>query len=192
MRNSLLLPPVCALGIALAPAEARAHTPSWTGLAEELAEALAEMNFHSQLQVGVAAMLASGLRPGGMELRGTVNVHGFGASVGARYEPYPSGVGVLASLGLELRPLALAEINFFRALDPYVWVGGEIGGGSRGFRLAQDVGLGLDIGLFSRVDSNRENLHPALTLRYQYRAVQTPDDLPSHLLHIGGALRIVE
>ncbi|AUX44145.1 uncharacterized protein SOCE26_056070 [Sorangium cellulosum] len=57
--------------------------------------------------------------------------------------------------------------------------------------MTQTVGLGLDVGLFSRPDSNRETLHPALTLRYQLRTVQTPADLPTHLFHLGGALRIV-
>ena len=192
MQASWVLAVFAGLGVALAMGDARADTrPSLAPLGEAIAKAIANLNFHSQLQVGAAGVLADGRRSGGMELRGSLNMAGVGGSLGGRVEPYPSGKGGLGFVDLELRPLPLAGLNFYRVLDPYVCAGGEIGGGSRGFRAAQTIGLGLDIGLFARADSNKVTRHPAFTLRYQFRTIQTPADLPRHLLHVGGAFRLV-
>ena len=46
------------------------------------------------------------------------------------------------------------------------------------------------LGLFGRPDTNRESLHPVIAIRYQLRTIQTQPDLPRHLLHVGGALRL--
>src|SRR5580693_8837331 len=99
MRQPLvLLPALVALGLALAPAKVRADAwPTFAGVKPF------DLNFYSQVQVGAAGVLAGGPKPGGMELRAALNVGGIGASAGGRYEPYPSGGGLLGFLDVELR-----------------------------------------------------------------------------------------
>lgn len=191
VRPSRIVPALAALAVTLAAAPARADRwPDLRPLAEAVVEAIRAMNFYSQLQIGAFAVLGSGPRPDGVGARAGFNALGFGASLGGRYEPYPAGGGGLGSLDLEFRPLPFFQQNIYRTFDPYLCAGGEIGFGSLGFRAAQTVGVGLDIGLFGRPDTSRASVHPVLALRYQFRTIQTQPELPDHLLHVGGALRL--
>ncbi len=174
----------------LAPVEARA-SESMPGLGEAIVQAMNDFSLNSQFQIGAAGVMTGGPRFGGTELRATLTMVGIGGSLGGRFETYPhGGQGGLGFVDLQLRPVG-ALSQFYRILDPYLSVGGELGGGSRGLRAAQTLGVGLDIGLFGGKKSNPSGMHPAITLRYQFRTVQTPDDLPSHLVHLGASFRTV-
>lgn len=181
----------CALcAVSLAPRPARAEPDPITVVAQAAVEAFLNLNFYSQVQAGLFAVSADGLHPGGAGARVAANVLGFGGSVGARTEHTAAGPGGLFLLDFEVRPLPFFRKNIYRTVDPFVSTGLELGGGPVGFRAAQTLGGGLDLGLFGRPDSNRETLHPSLSIRYQYRLWQVPDTMPDHLVLVGASTRI--
>lgn len=182
----------CALfGAWLAPSPARAEADLFGATLQAAAEAILELNFHSQLQAGLFAVAANDFRPGGAGLRVSGNGAGYGISVGGQMERYAGGAGALGLADFELRPLPLLKKNLYRVVDPFVTAGLELGGGDRGFRASQTFGAGVDLGLFSHPESNRENIHPVISIRYVFRLWQFPDDLPQHLIMIGAATRLV-
>jgi hypothetical protein len=179
------------LAATLSASPARAEPDLFVETLRAVGEAIQELNFYSQLQAGLFAVAANDLRAGGVGARLGMNAVGFGGSLGGRVERYPGGAGGLVLADFEFRPLPFLKKNLYRAVDPFLSAGLEAGGGDRGPRATQTLGLGVDIGLFSRPGSNRENAHPVLTLRYQYRLWQIPSDLPQHLFLIGAASRLV-
>lgn len=188
--RSRLLSGCVLCAIALAPRPARAEPDPITAVAQAAVHAFLNLNFYSQVQAGLFAVATEDLRPGGAGARVSANVFGFGGSVGARTEHTASGPGGLFLLDFEVRPLPFFQKNIYRTVDPFVSTGLELGGGPLGFRAGQTLGAGIDFGLFARPDSNRETLHPALSIRYQYRLWQVPDTLPDHLILVGASTRI--
>lgn len=186
--------------LALTASPARAEPNLFAETIKAAAEALQEMNFFAQEQAGFYAISADDLRPGGLGVRFGGSVRGIGVGLGFALETYRgaplgvadrSGAGGLGRLDVEFRPLPFLENNFYRVLDPYVFSAAEIGGGDLSFRAGQTIGAGLDVGLFSRPDTSRATVHPALTFRYEYRLWQVPEPLPHHLLSIGAVTRVV-
>lgn len=177
--------------LALAPATARAEADPFVMVLQATAEALSNLNFYSQVQAGLFAVSADDLRPGGIGARVVGNGQGFGLSLGAEVERYRAGVGGLALVDFEFRPLPFLRKNIYRVVDPFAIGGLEIGGGALGFRATQTIGAGVDLGLFGRPDTNRESVHPVFSIRYLFRPWQVPGDLPQHLVLVGASTRIV-
>ncbi len=145
-----------------------------------------EMTFYSQAQLGLSGALADWERPGGVSLRASMSFFGFGAAGSLRFESAGAQRSGALGLGAQLRPLGLMQTKLYRYIDPFVSLGGEIGGGDGGLRAAGYVGAGCDVALFPD-----EELHPALVLEYQVRPLRTPSDMPAQLLEVGAAIRSV-
>lgn len=169
----------------MSPSAARAHDPL-NGLGPAIVEALNEMTFYSQAQLGLTGALADWERPGGMSLRASMSFFGIGAAGSLRFEPDGSSTSGSLGLGGQLRPLGLAQTKLYRDIDPFVSLGGEIGGGDDGLRAAGYVGAGCDVALFPA-----EEFHPVFVLEYQVRPLRTSPDMPAQLLHVGAAMRSV-
>lgn len=173
-------------------AHASESAPQFGGVLRAAAQAIANLYFYSQVQIGSAAVVADAQRPGGMSVRGSLSVVGLGAQGWFRYEqdllaPTQSvRRGALGGAAFEFRPVPFAQSRWHRFVDPHVAAGFELGGGAGAFRATSSIAAGLDIGLMPWLDE-----HPALTLQYQWRPLQTPDDYATHLLQFGMAWRIV-
>lgn len=154
-------------------------------LGQAVAEAITSFTLYSQGQIGLAGTVQDFRSPGGISLRSSITFYGLGLAAALRYERIGGRHGGVFALGGQLRPLGLLENRLYRRLDPFVSLGGEIGGDEASVRGSGVVGVGCDLALFDRKDG------PALTLEYQIRPLRYPDDTPLHLLHVGAAFRSV-
>lgn len=152
--------------------------------------AIAQMHFYGQAHAAVVTTLVDGQHPGGVGVEASESLMGIGVSVALRYERDPLGPtepvreGVLGSAAFELRPVALAQSDLHRLLDPHLAVGFAVGGAHEQLRAAVELGVGLDVGLMPWLEQ-----HPALTLQYRLRPLQHPSDYALHHLQIGTAWR---
>jgi hypothetical protein len=110
---------------------------------------------------------------------------GIGLAAALRYEHVAGVSGADLSIAAQLRPLALAESRVYRIFDPFMTLGGELGGG--GVRGALVAGGGFDLSLFPGLAT-----HPAITVDYQVRPLRAPADLPLQMFQVGPTLRWVE
>lgn len=170
----------------LAPATASASDPAagFGGLGSAVVEALNDLNFYSQGQIGAAAAVSDWEQPGGVSLRASMSILGIGAAAAIRYERVGGRGGGVLALGGQLRPLGLLKMNIYRRIDPFVSLGGEIGGERDALRACGYIGAGLDLALFPDEDP-----HPAFVLEYQLRPLRTPSDTPLQIVHLGAAMR---
>ena len=153
---------------------------------EATAEALRDLRFWSQGEIGAAGALTDWQHPGGASLRASFSIRGVGFATALRYERIADAHGGVFALGARFRPLAFAHVDLYRRIDPFLGLGGEIGGDEKGFRAAGTVSGGFDLALFT--DSKG---HPALTFEYELRPLKHPSSTPLQILHIGGAFRSV-
>jgi hypothetical protein len=170
----------------LAPAAASASDPAAAlgALGAAVVEALSEMTFYSQGQIGAAAAVSDWGQPGGVSLRASMSLFGIGVAGAIRYERVGGRDGGGLALGGQLRPLGLLEMKIYRRIDPFLSLGAEVGGERDLFRASGYVGAGLDVALFPDEDP-----HPAFVLEYQLRPLRTPSDTPLQILHLGAAMR---
>jgi hypothetical protein len=180
-RRLLAAAAIPALLVAPSAARAEAH-PSLLGPGDFKFH----LRFYTQAHVGTAAALADWKHPGGIALRGGFSLLGLGLAAALRFERVAGAPGTELSLAAQLRPLALAESRVYRIFDPFVSLGGELGGGG-GARGAMVTGGGFDIALFPGLAT-----HPAITVDYQVRPLRTPADLPRQLFQVGPTLRWVD
>jgi hypothetical protein len=165
-------------------ASASDSAPGFSGLGSAVVEALNEMTFYSQGQIGAAAAVSDWSQPGGVSLRASVSLLGIGVAAAVRFERVGGRDGGVLALGGQLRPFGLLKMKIYRRLDPFISLGGEIGSESDLLRAAGYVGAGMDIALFPDEDP-----HPAFVLEYQLRPLRTPSDTPLQILHLGAAMR---
>ena len=144
------------------------------------------MSFWSQGEIGAAGAITDWQHPGGASLRASFSIRGVGFATALRYERIVGAHGGVFALGARFRPLAFAHIDLYRRIDPFLGLGGEIGGDERGVRAAGTVSGGFDFALFT--DSKG---HPALTFEYELRPLKHPSSTPLQILHVGGAFRSV-
>jgi hypothetical protein len=175
-----------ALSLLLTSTAARADAGmSFGPIVEATAEALREMRFWSQGEIGAAGAITDWHHPGGVSLRGSISLEGFGLATALRYERIAGAHGGVFALGGRFRPLAFAHVDLYRRFDPFLGIGGEIGGDQAGFRAAGTVSGGFDLALFG----DTPKMHPALTFEYELRPLRFPSATPLQILHIGGAFR---
>jgi len=170
----------------LAPAAASASDPAaaFDSLGVAVIEALTKMTFYSQGQIGAAAAVSDWGQPGGVSLRASMSLFGIGGAAAIRFERVGGRDGGVLALGGQLRPFGLLKMKIYRRIDPFISLGGEVGGERDLFRASGYVGAGLDVALFPD-----EEPHPAFVLEYQIRPLRTPSDTPLQLLHLGAAMR---
>lgn len=182
---SKVLSAAAALSLFLASAPARADAGMSLGpIIEATAEALRDLRFWSQGEIGAAGALSDWHHPGGVSLRASLSIEGFGVAAALRYERIAAAHGGVLALGGRFRPLAFAHVDRYRHFDPFIGIGGEIGGDQAGFRAAGTVSGGFDLALF-----DDPKMHPALTFEYELRPLKFPSATPLQILHIGGAFR---
>ena len=175
--------------LALLLAESPARADGWTSfspLAEATAEALKDLRFWSQGEIGAAGAITDWQHPGGVSLRAAFSIRGVGFATALRYERIDGAHGGVVALGARFRPLAFAHVDLYRRFDPFLGLGGEIGGDEKGFRAAGTVSGGFDLALFTESKG-----HPALTFEYELRPLKLPSSTPFQILHLGGAFRSV-
>lgn len=170
--------------LASSAASASDSAPAFSALGSAVVEGLKEMTFYSQAQIGAAAAVSDWSQPGGVSLRASLTVFGIGAAAAIRLERVGGRDGGVLALGGQLRPFGLLKMKIYRQIDPFISLGGEIGGENDLLRAAGYVGAGLDIPLFPDEDP-----HPAFVLEYQLRPFRTPSDTPLQILHLGAAMR---
>jgi len=186
-RARRLLAAASASAALLIPAAASASDPSgMSALGPAIVEALNEFTLYSQAQFGLAGALGDWAHPGGMSLRTSISFVGFGAAAALRYERISGRHGAALALGGQLRLLGALEMKLYQSIDPFVSLGGEIGGDSDAIRASGYLGAGCDVALFPS-----HEFHPALVFEYQIRPLRTPSDMPLQLLHLGAAIRSV-
>lgn len=175
---------VAAALLAPAAASASKSAPAFTGLGSAIVEALNALRFWGQAQIGAAAAISDWEHPGGVSLRASMSVRGIGLAGAIRYEQVEGRGGGVLALGGQLRPLAFAHMTTYERVDPFLSVGGEIGGEQDALRAGLYVGAGLDFALFPEEDAQ-----PTLVLEYQLRPLRAPSDTPLQILHLGAAMR---
>ena len=133
-------------------------------------------------------------RLGGIETRGALSLMSVGTAVSAGFErvtDHPGGIlyGGYIGLAPQWRPVALIDKHIFPYFDPYIELGGRVGGIGSGddvfFRAALITGAGIDIGFAE------DEFHPMLTIGYRLEPLRHPDDL-DHVLLIGAGVRIAD
>jgi hypothetical protein len=176
----------CAVIALLAPAAASASDPAagFSALGPAVVEALKELTFYGQGQIGAAAAVSDWGQPGGVSLRASMSVIGVGIAGAIRYERVGGRDGVALALAGQLRPFGLLEMKVYRRIDPFISLGGEVGGERERLRALGYIGAGIDLALFPDEDP-----HPALVLEYQIRPLRAPSDTPLQILHVGAAMR---
>jgi len=181
-----ILAAAATFAVLLCPAAASASDPAaaFTGLGSAIVQALNELRFWGQAQIGTAAAISDWKDPGGVSLRGSMSIKGFGLAAALRYERVGGRDGGVLALGGQLRPLALLEIKAYERIDPFLSLGGELGGEHDGIRACAYAGAGLDFALFPHHDAQ-----PTLVLEYQLRPLRAPSDTPLQILHLGAAMR---
>lgn len=170
----------------LSPAAASASdsAPAFTALGSAVVEALNELRFWGQAQIGAAGAISDWAEPGGVSLRASMSVRGIGLAGALRYEQVEGRDGGVLALGGQFRPLAFAQMTAYERIDPFLSLGGEVGGERDALRADLYAGAGLDFVLFPEEDAQ-----PALVLEYQLRPLRTPSDTPLQILHLGAAMR---
>ncbi|WP_437275336.1 hypothetical protein WME90_29290 [Sorangium sp. So ce375] len=175
---------VAAALVSPAVASASDSAPAFTGLGSAVVEALNELRFWGQAQIGAAAAISDWEDPGGVSLRASMSVRGIGLAGAIRYEQVEGRGGGVLALGGQLRPLALAKMTAYERIDPFLSLGGELGSERSAFRADLYAGAGLDFSLFPEEDAQ-----PTLVVEYQLRPLRTPSDTPLQILHLGAAMR---
>jgi hypothetical protein len=176
---------------------ARAHNKSPTPPKETLVEVMhpdpprCGLHTSGQLSVNVHTGWAEADSLNFVELQLNGSLEGLGLEVGYGYERITRtdqevAHGGYVRAGLQWRPLRTAaeEVErVYRYVDPYLSIGGLLGGlryqEDSYFRALAYVGTGLDIGL--RSDSQGA----VLRVGYRYTLAQRPDWAGQHLLVIG-------
>ncbi|WP_437739991.1 hypothetical protein WMF39_30245 [Sorangium sp. So ce1504] len=167
-----------------AAASASDSAPAFTGMGSAVVEALNELRFWGQAQIGATGAISDWEEPGGVGLRASMSVRGIGLAGALRYEQVEGRGGGVLALGGQLRPLAFAQMTAYERIDPFLSLGGEVGGERDALRADLYAGAGLDFVLFPEEDAQ-----PALVLEYQLRPLRTPSDTPLQILHLGAAMR---
>lgn len=144
-----------------------------------------KLEFFGQAEVGGFAVLNDFSRFGGLGVKSTASLEGFGVALGARWERDRAGSGGGVFGESQLRPFALAQWSAYRYVDPYLALGGELGASTRGFRGSIYGAAGIDVAL------SASEAHPALNLEYQRRIRQTPDDFSDQALWLGLSVRTI-
>ena len=161
---------------------ARADDMPWpTGLDGPFA---LKLDFYGQAEIGAFVALDDFSHFGGLGVKSTMSLAGIGIALGARWEHDPAG-GALGFTEGQLRPFSLAEWRLYRIVDPYLALGGELGDSTGGFRAAIYGAAGVDVALWP------SEVHPALSLEYQRRLKQTPNDFSDQALWLGLSLRTI-
>lgn len=142
------------------------------------------MDLYSQIQLGLTTSVFEKSRFGSTMLRGAASFYGVGLALEIGYQRDNDHDSLVHVLGLEFRPLATAQTEAFKYFDPYVGFAAELGVGTPGLWVDGRASAGFDVNLIGS-----EDVHPALTARYDYRVFDTTSEFARHGIHVGIAVR---
>ena len=146
------------------------------------------VGFKGQAQISVRAAMSPRAELGLVSLNADFSLSGIGIRLGYGYEHLvATGVvpahGGFFELGLQWRPVQSFTETAYRMIDPFIALGGLVGGANQDgeglFRGAALLDVGVDIALSAKRG------HPVLHVGYRYHLAQVPEWAPAHLFTFG-------